>query len=412
MFPIIEIGPLAIQAAGFVLLISFWLSIWLTGKFSSALGTNGDVIENSLLLGLLAGILGARVGFMLQNFEVFFSNPRSLFSLTPSMLNPAFGILVGVLVAFILSQKKHLPLWPTLDTISPLLLVLFIGFQIANLANGKVYGLPTQAPWSIYLWGASRHPVQVYTLLLVFILLILFIVKTKTLKSTGFMRNGLLFSFTLSGLSLITIFTRSFVDEKILVAGVDLLQLIGVIILISCLLIIYKKLFQPLHESPVLISMGSNQSSDHLINALSLFKSEFSIIRTSRIYKTQDVKKDSPSTEFLNQVVEISTTLPFSQLRKKLKSIEQQFGRVPGNKIVVPLDLDIITYNQDVFEYLGSYIPDPNLIKYRYIAEPIAEMDPGFRHPANGKSIKAILQKIPDHSKIQVWNKVENGTKE
>jgi len=412
MFPIIEIGPLAIQAAGFILLISFWLSTWLTGKFSSALGTNGDVIENSLLLGLLAGILGARVGFMLQNFEVFYSNPISLFSLTPSMLNPAFGVLVGVLVAFILSQKNHLPLWATLDTLSPLLLVFFIGFQIANLANGEVYGLPTQAPWSINLWGASRHPVQIYTLLLVFILLIWFIVKTKTLKSTGFMRNGLLFCFTLSGLSLITIFARSFVDKKILVAGVDLLQLVGVITLISCLFIIYKKLFQPLHEAPVHISMGSNQSADHLINALAVLKSEFSIIRTSRIYVTQDVKKDPPSSEFFNQVVEISTTLPYSQLRKKLKSIEQQFGRVPGNKIVVPLDLDIITYHQEVFEYHGSHIPDPNLIKYRYIAEPIAEMDPGFRHPANGKSIGAILQKIPDHSMLNIWNKVKNGTKE
>jgi 2-amino-4-hydroxy-6-hydroxymethyldihydropteridine diphosphokinase len=412
MFPIIEIGPLALQAAGFILLISFWLSTWITGRFSSALGTNGEVIENSFLLGLLIGIVGARVGFLLQNLEVLSSNPLSFFSLTPSMLNPSFGILVGVLVVFILNQKNHLPLWPTLDTLPPFLLVLFIGLQIANLANGEAYGLPTQVSWGITLWGASRHPVQAYSLLLTLILLIWFIVKTKTLKSTGFLQNGLLFSFTLGGLSLITIFTRSFIAEKILVGGVDLLQLISLLILIGCLLIIYYKYYQTDQEAPVVISMGSNQHPNYIIDALARLKSEFNIIRTSSLYETQNVKKDSNSSKFINQVIEITTKLPYSQLREKLKSIEQQFGRAPGDKKVVPLDLDILTFKKQVFEVRGVHIPDPNLIKYRYIAEPIAEMDPNFRHPGNGKSIQSILQSITDHSKIQLWNKVENGIKE
>ena len=50
MFPIINLGPFAIQAAGLFLLVSVWLGLWLTKKFAASLGTNGEVIENAFLV--------------------------------------------------------------------------------------------------------------------------------------------------------------------------------------------------------------------------------------------------------------------------------------------------------------------------------------------------------------------------
>ena len=46
MFPIIDIGPIAIQADGLVLLVSIFIGLWLTGKFAVKIGTAGEVIEN------------------------------------------------------------------------------------------------------------------------------------------------------------------------------------------------------------------------------------------------------------------------------------------------------------------------------------------------------------------------------
>jgi 7,8-dihydro-6-hydroxymethylpterin-pyrophosphokinase len=90
--------------------------------------------------------------------------------------------------------------------------------------------------------------------------------------------------------------------------------------------------------------------------------------------------------------------------------IENEFGRIKGDKQIVSLDLDILTYNGDVFEYLGKHIPDPNLIKYRYVAEPVSEMDPEFRHPGTGKLIQKILKNIPDKPKVFKLEGAKHGT--
>ena len=86
---------------------------------------------------------------------------------------------------------------------------------------------------------------------------------------------------------------------------------------------------------------------------------------------------------------------------EELKSIEEDSGRQSGNKNDVPLDLDILTYNGDVFYYESKQVPDPNLIKYSYIAVPLSEIAPDFRHPANGKTIEEILANLDDKEKIR-----------
>jgi prolipoprotein diacylglyceryltransferase len=79
-----------------------------------------------------------------------------------------------MLVGFIYGQRQKLPLWSTLDALTPLLATLAVGLHLSQLAAGTAFGSPTQLPWAIELWNATRHPVQVYELiasLLIFIFL-------------------------------------------------------------------------------------------------------------------------------------------------------------------------------------------------------------------------------------------------
>jgi len=376
MFPIIDIGPIAIQADGLVLLVSIFIGLWLTGKFAVKIGTAGEVIENCFLIGLVAGILSARVGFMLQNPSLFLYNPLSLFSLTSSMFNPGFGFLMGALIAMILAQKQHVPLWPTLDTLSPLFICLFAGFHLANFAKGTSYGLPTDLPWGIHLLQEIRHPLQLYALILTSGLLLWILMQTKGLSKTGFMHSGVLVNLVLLCLALITIFSRAFVSQKSLLGKFDIPQLVGFLLIPCTLFLVY----------------------------------DINIRRKSSIYRTEAVKQSSEGSNYWNMVIEIGTPLPYPELLSQIKTVEQQFGRQPGNKTDVPLDLDILAYSGDVFTYQGKTIPDPDLIKYRYIAQPLAEISPDFRHPADGRSIATILDKIEDHSQIEKIGEVKNGT--
>ena len=410
MFPIINIGPIAIQAAGLILLLSLFIGLLLVGQFAKTIGTAGEVIENCLLISLATGILSARIGFMLQNPSLFLDNPLSLFSLTPSMFNPGFGLLIGALIALILPQKQHLPLWPTLDTLSPLILWLFAGFHLSNYAKGTAYGLPTQLPWGIQLWQAIRHPVQLYAVILASGLFLWLLRQTKGLSKTGFIHSGVLFNLVLLNLAMSTIITRAFVAQKNLFGRLDIPQLVGFLIVPCTLLLIYDINHKNRRQRSVLIGIGSNIDPAYNIpEAIDEINRNFRIRRKSSIYRTEAVKKTAEGSHYWNSVIEIGTRLPFHELLSQLKSIEQQFGRQPGNDAHVPLDLDILTYNGDVFNYQGKAIPDPDMIKYRYIVQPLADMSPEFRHPADGRSIATILEKMEDHSQIEKISEVQNG---
>ena len=410
MFPIINIGPLAIQAAGLILLFSFFLGTWLSGKFASGLTTNADALENSILFGLITGILGARIGFMLIYPEVLISNPLNLVSLTPSMLDASFGVLVGILTALIIAQKKHLPLWPTLDTLTPFFILIFAGIHLANYANGEAFGLPTQLPWGIQLWNTVRHPVQRYALILAAALFTWLLAHTRLFTSTGFMHSGVLFNLVIAGLGFITLFTRAFIAEKVLLGNIDFYQLIALAVLLGSMMMIYTRAFPARKKVGVIISMGSNMDPQgHLSKAVEILTTEFRIRRKSSRYLTEDIKGNPQTQDFLNQVIEIETDLSYPDLLTRLKSMEQALGRESGNKQRVSLDLDILTYGDEVFAFQGKHIPAPDMLKYRYITQPLAEMSPGFRHPANGLSIQAILEKIEDDSQVRKINEVENA---
>jgi phosphatidylglycerol:prolipoprotein diacylglycerol transferase len=410
MFPIINIGPLAIQAYGFILISSFFIGLWVTGFFAKNIGTNGEVIENSLLFGLLSGILAARLGFLLQNPSIFSDNPLALLSLTPSMLNTSFGSFVGLTTAIIYAQKKHLPIWPTLDTLSPLVVLLFAGIHLANFANGELFGLPTTLPWGIELWNEIRHPVQAYAFVLSIITLVVLTIYTKLFRKTGFVRSGILFNLTSFTIGLILIFTRAFIAQKTLLGNMDLWQILGLIVVILSATIIYRKQYHPRKHIPVFLSLGLNQNPiENLSGGIEKLQTEFKLRQRSSIYLTKDIRSGKTSPKFYNQVAEIVVDIPYSELRSRLKALEKAFGRQTGNKNEVPLDLDILTYNGDVFHYDSKQVPDPNLIKYSYIAVPLSEIAPDFRHPASGKSIEEILENLDDKEKIQKVNEVEDG---
>jgi phosphatidylglycerol---prolipoprotein diacylglyceryl transferase len=395
MFPVIDLGPFVIQAPGLILFISLWMGFWLMGKFSDALGTNGEALENGVLLGILMGIISARIGFLLQHPTVLLENPRVLFSLSPAMINTSFGLLVGLLSTFIYSQKKHLPLWPSLDTTTPLIILVFTGWHLANFANGDAFGLPTELPWGVELWNALRHPVQIYILILTLCLSAWFIVQTKMLKTNGFLRSGLLFQWLVVSLAFITLFTQAFVQEKMLIADIDLVQAISFLILLGDFILIYWRHYKPRQQLSVYISLGSNiQPKDNLSAAIVLLKNAYNIRGQSSIYQSPDITRSTDTLMFNNQVVEILTDDRYPLLQKKLKSIEHDLFREPGNKQRVPIDLDILTYDKDVFTYKGKHIPHPNLTRYHYITQPLAEISPEFRHPATGKSIQDISSRI------------------
>jgi prolipoprotein diacylglyceryl transferase len=174
MFPILQLGPLAIQLPGLFLLAGVWIAISIIEKEAPRQGLSTSNLNNLILLGLVTGIVGARLWYAMRFIDVYIENPLGLFSLNPSTLASEEGILTGMVAAWIYGRRKSLPFWPTLDALTPGLAVFGIALGLSHLSSGDAFGAPSSAPWAIELWGEYRHPSQIYeTLLAVLILFIL-----------------------------------------------------------------------------------------------------------------------------------------------------------------------------------------------------------------------------------------------
>ncbi len=164
MFPVIHLGPLAIQAPGLIMIIGFWLALELAGRQAARLEINRDLVSNTGLYAALAGVAGARLGYAALHWPVYRQNPLGLLALNPQTLNPAAGLLVGLLAAALYAGRQKLPGRPLLDAFAPALGLFVSTLALANLASGQAYGAESTLPWAIELWGARRHPSQLYEL--------------------------------------------------------------------------------------------------------------------------------------------------------------------------------------------------------------------------------------------------------
>ncbi len=293
-----------------------------------------------------------------------------------------------------------------------MLILLFAGIHLANYADGNAYGLPTNLPWAVYLWNAYRHPVQLFAFILGLVVLIWWLLQTKGLKTTGFMHSGVNFSITIAALAFITVFTRAFVADKVTFLTLDLIQLLAVVLLISGLGAVYVLKYQQRKGLQVILSLGSNYKPiETIFEASQEIAADFKVLQRSSLYETNDVREGYQDEVYVNRILFVESNLPYSQFRDQMKAIERALGREPGNQDIVPLDIDIISYGSDVFKYKDKAIPDPNLLKFRYIALPLAEVSPDFRHPGTGESIQDILKKMdPEKQPVQKISEVENGT--
>ncbi len=167
MFPVLNIGPLALQTRGLIILLSIWFASEAAERGAKRLGLPSDLIYNLSLLAGLFGLIGARLGYAVEHFTIYRTYPAALVALDLSTLSPLWGVLIASAGGYVYMRRKGLANRTLLDALTPGFLVLAFGLALADLASGDGYGAPASLPWSIELWGAARHPTQIYLLLAV-----------------------------------------------------------------------------------------------------------------------------------------------------------------------------------------------------------------------------------------------------
>lgn len=224
MLPIINVGPLAIQVPGLIILAGIWLGLTFAEKYSNEFQISSNELYNLVFYSLIAGIIGARLTYILQFPDIFLENPLSTFSLSPSLLDPIGGIAIGIITAIIFIQKKKMLAWNTLDALTPFLLIIFIALPLSRFASGSGYGSITNLPWGIELWGAIRHPTQIYETVSGLIILLILFPSRKYISS---LPSGIYFVIFMALTSAFQLFLEAFRgDSNTVLNGIRTNQLV------------------------------------------------------------------------------------------------------------------------------------------------------------------------------------------
>lgn len=176
---LLNLGPLQIRYYGLMymtaLLVAYALASYRLK--TEDLGFKSDILEGFTTLGLIAVIIGARLGYVFfYNFAYFSAHPLEIvwpyqvvdgqahFGLSGLSYHGSFVAAVAVIIFY--CWKHKLNIWKFGDLIVSAIPLGYMFGRLGNFLNGELYGRVTSIPWGMYFPTAPtyelRHPSQLY----------------------------------------------------------------------------------------------------------------------------------------------------------------------------------------------------------------------------------------------------------
>lgn len=145
------------------------------------------------------------------------------------------------------------------------------------------------------------------------------------------------------------------------------------------------------------LSLGSNVDKEHNLPAcVRLLAEHGRLLAVSPVYETAPVgHADAPT--FFNAAIALETSLEPAALKTQvIRQVEEQLGRRRTSDPNAPrtIDVDISLFDQAVLQLGKRHIPDPDILVYPHVAQPLADIAPAFRHPETGETLAEIAQRV------------------
>lgn len=156
--------------------------------------------------------------------------------------------------------------------------------------------------------------------------------------------------------------------------------------------------------TPCVVAVGTNLGDKETIafQAVSDLRATegFSVVASSSVHETTALTTegfDSSAPSYLNQIVILDSAWSAQHTLQKLHDIEQAHGRARTGQRYADrtLDLDLITYGEEILVSPSLTLPHPRAHERRFVLEPWLEVDPSAQLPGHG-SLTSLLAALPE----------------
>ena len=153
---------LTVRSFGVMMAIGFLLGFFLIGRLGRKISSNPQLITNLALYCLIAGVVGARIFYVIHHFDELERPLASLFAVWQGGLEFYGGVILAVPVILFYSRYHKLPILQCLD-IMAIALMLGLAFgRIGCFWNGCCFGKPSELPWAVrFPYGSFAYFSQI-----------------------------------------------------------------------------------------------------------------------------------------------------------------------------------------------------------------------------------------------------------
>ena len=151
----------------------------------------------------------------------------------------------------------------------------------------------------------------------------------------------------------------------------------------------------------IFLALGSNVENrkQHIETAIVLLREKVHDITVAPLYETKPRYFENQH-NFLNTVLSGFTDLEPQELLQFTKTVQKKVGRVErfrnGPR---EIDIDILFYDKVVYKDVVLEIPHPLIQERDFVLLPFSDINPDFSHPVLKKTIRELLDTLPEEQR-------------
>jgi phosphatidylglycerol:prolipoprotein diacylglycerol transferase len=235
VYPLLQIGPLNLSTGGLLLLLAALAAFQLAVRIAERRGgaALAGRVEALFLPVVLGALVGGRLWYGLLNWDLYGPNPALFVAPRIAELAWPGALLGGMLVGWLRSRARLYGLGALADTAALALPPAHLIASIGLLLSGEAFGAATTLPWAIPLFGAMRHPTQLYYALAALATWAALLRLDRAEPPAGLTFTAYL---GLQGAALLLVDALR-ADSLLLPAGVRAAQVLGLALLVAALLV-------------------------------------------------------------------------------------------------------------------------------------------------------------------------------
>lgn len=155
-------------------------------------------------------------------------------------------------------------------------------------------------------------------------------------------------------------------------------------------------------QNKVVLSLGSNQGNrlEQLEKAVQqIHDTVGTVIHFSAVYETP--AWGFQSNAFYNCALLLHSSFSAEQLLDRILQTEQNLGRIRKKQSgysARSIDIDIISYNQEIHKTEKLTVPHPFLQERRFVLQPATDLELEWTHPILKKTFQTLLKECKDNS--------------